>query len=80
MLKYRISHKNINTVTFPTPQDFDTIFFDSNLNCNLHCLYCHNPRDLNLVKEADFETPDGSGEGNDTGYTMGPGDNVNGAL
>ena len=32
------------------------------------------------VKEADFETPDGSGEGNDTGYTMGPGDNVNGAL
>ena len=32
------------------------------------------------VKEGDFETPDGSGEGNDIGYTMGPGDNVNGAL
>ena len=32
------------------------------------------------VKEGDFETPDGSGEGNDIGYTMGPGDNVEGAL
>lgn len=53
-LIYRISHKNINSVRFERPQKFETILFDSNLNCNLHCLYCHNHRDLNLVKEEDF--------------------------
>lgn len=53
---YRISHKNINQIKFDYPQNFETILFDSNLNCNLHCVYCHNHRDLNTVKEEDFMT------------------------
>ena len=52
---YRISHKNINKLNFDSPQNFDSILFDSNLNCNLHCVYCHNPRDLEKVNEEDFE-------------------------
>ena len=51
---YRISHKNINQLKFPFPQKFGTILFDSNLNCNLHCIYCHNHRDNNTVSEDDF--------------------------
>lgn len=51
---YRISHKNINEIKFPSPHDFNTILFDSNLNCNLHCVYCHNNRDTKTVSEEDF--------------------------
>ena len=53
-LIYRISHKNINNIKFEAPQKFKTILFDSNLNCNLHCIYCHNDRTTTLVKEEDF--------------------------
>lgn len=53
-LIYRISHKNINDIKFDTPQKFKTIMFDSNLSCNLHCVYCHNDRTTTLVKEKDF--------------------------
>lgn len=51
---YRISHRNINDIKFDVPHRFKTILFDSNLNCNLHCVYCHNYRDNKLVKEDDF--------------------------
>jgi MoaA/NifB/PqqE/SkfB family radical SAM enzyme len=54
MLVYRVTHQNINKISFTEPQKFNHILFDSNLNCNLHCLYCHNSRDLNTVKEEDF--------------------------
>lgn len=51
---YRVTHRNINELKFPSPLNFDTILFDSNLNCNLHCVYCHNQRDTKLVSEDDF--------------------------
>lgn len=51
---YRISPKNINSIKFKTPQKFDHILFDSNLSCNLHCVYCHNDRTTNTVSEEDF--------------------------
>lgn len=51
---YRISYQNIKDFNFKTPQIFGTILFDSNMVCNLHCIYCHNPRSNMLVKEEDF--------------------------
>lgn len=53
-LTYRVSHQNINDIKLPSRRKFQSILFDSNLNCNLHCIYCHNYRDLKLVKEEDF--------------------------
>lgn len=41
---YRITPENINDLKFSSPVKFDTILFDSNLVCNLHCVYCHNNR------------------------------------
>lgn len=54
LFTYRISHQNINNIKFDVPHRFGTIQFDSNLNCNLHCVYCHNHRDTKLVQEEDF--------------------------
>lgn len=51
---YRISYENINDFNYPEPQIFGTILMDTNLTCNLRCMYCHNDRSNNLVKEEDF--------------------------
>ena len=51
---YRISHLNLGTFNFPSPQIFETILFDTILKCNLECVYCHNPRFDGSVKEEDF--------------------------
>lgn len=51
---YQICHRNIDSPIFSQQLDVDWFFFDSNLNCNLHCLYCHNERDLKLVSEEQF--------------------------
>lgn len=32
------------------PKDFDWVRFDSNNNCNLHCVYCHNKRSDDLME------------------------------
>jgi MoaA/NifB/PqqE/SkfB family radical SAM enzyme len=54
MSDYRISYLNINKIKFPRPQRFEHIRFDPNYNCNLHCVYCHNPRSKEEVREEDF--------------------------
>ena len=51
---YQICHRNIDAPIFSGKREVDWFFFDSNLNCNLHCLYCHNERDLKLVSEEQF--------------------------
>lgn len=53
---HRISYKNINKFKYPAPIDFGLILFDSNLACNLHCVYCHNNRSTEVVSEEDFKT------------------------
>ncbi len=52
---HRISYKNINKFKYPAPIDFGLILFDSNLACNLHCVYCHNNRSTDVVSEEDFK-------------------------
>ena len=51
---YQISIKNINTIKFDEPQKFECIQLDTNLTCNLHCLYCHNDRSTKLMSKEDF--------------------------
>lgn len=51
---YRISYNNINDFNNQEPQIFGTILMDTNLTCNLHCMYCHNDRSKNIIKEEDF--------------------------
>lgn len=53
-LVYQLSIKNINIVNFDEPQKFDRIQLDTNLMCNLHCLYCHNDRSTKLMSKEDF--------------------------
>lgn len=53
-LIYRISSKNINQIKFDKPQNFSQIMLDTNLTCNLHCLYCHNDRTTKLLDKNDL--------------------------
>lgn len=53
---HRIFYKNINKFKYPSPIDFGMILFDSNLACNLHCVYCHNNRSTEVVNEEDFKS------------------------
>jgi MoaA/NifB/PqqE/SkfB family radical SAM enzyme len=36
------------------PREFDVLRLDSNNDCNVHCVYCHNHRSKDLVDAADF--------------------------
>jgi molybdenum cofactor biosynthesis enzyme MoaA len=45
---------NIASMVDRAPRTFGAIRFDSNNNCNVHCVYCHNFRSEELVDTADF--------------------------
>ncbi|PHN00719.1 radical SAM protein [Flavilitoribacter nigricans] len=47
--------KNIDKMLEQPPQAFSWIGFDSVDNCNLHCVYCHNPRTKQMIDLEKFE-------------------------
>jgi len=53
--RIQINARNIKQWLGQPPQYFDTILFDPNQDCNVHCAYCHNPRSKELVDTSDFE-------------------------
>lgn len=52
---YQISHLNINDDKFKDNADVDLLLIDPVYTCNLHCLYCHNPRDKGRIEEKDLQ-------------------------
>ncbi|MFI4889120.1 MAG: radical SAM protein [Steroidobacterales bacterium] len=51
---YRLNVRNILKLRDRTPRAFGAIRFDSNNNCNLRCVYCHNARSDELVDPEDL--------------------------
>jgi MoaA/NifB/PqqE/SkfB family radical SAM enzyme len=51
---FQISHLNINKIKFEEPKIFDQILLDTIYTCNLHCMYCHNERYSEKLKEEDL--------------------------
>jgi len=52
----RLDVTNFRKLSALPPASYAAIRFDSNLDCNVHCVYCHNPRsdetiDLGLFRE-----------------------------
>jgi molybdenum cofactor biosynthesis enzyme MoaA len=52
---------NLNVYNFKQwlgkpPQDFDDVRFDANNNCNIHCVYCGNPRSDDLIPLDEFRS------------------------
>ena len=45
---------NIKKMRVQVPQEFDFLRFDSNNDCNVHCVYCHNHRSKDLVDTEEF--------------------------
>lgn len=53
--QYQINPRSINALKFPQPQFFHTLLLDTTDTCNLHCLYCHNPRSNLKIDLEDFK-------------------------
>jgi len=51
---YQVEHSNIKQINVHSPIA-QHIRIDTNMNCNLHCLYCHNARNNTLLKEEDLD-------------------------
>jgi MoaA/NifB/PqqE/SkfB family radical SAM enzyme len=45
---------NIKKMRAQEAQEFDFVRFDSNNDCNVHCVYCHNHRSKDLVATEEF--------------------------
>ena len=45
---------NFATVMQNPPANYEAIRFDPNNTCNLHCVYCHNPRSSDAIDYAQF--------------------------
>jgi MoaA/NifB/PqqE/SkfB family radical SAM enzyme len=45
---------NITKMRTQEPREFDFLRFDSNNDCNVHCVYCHNHRSSDLVDTEEF--------------------------
>lgn len=46
---------NFKMMRSQPPQSFEFLRFDSNNNCNVHCVYCHNHRSAELVGTEEFQ-------------------------
>jgi len=46
---------NFKKLQAEPPSAFDFIRFDPNNNCNLHCVYCHNPQTDDRIDTAEFQ-------------------------
>jgi sulfatase maturation enzyme AslB (radical SAM superfamily) len=51
---YRLNVYNVATALCQEPSKFGAIRFDLNNDCNLHCVYCHNPRSNEKIAFDDF--------------------------
>lgn len=73
---FQLNVRNIKKVQGASRRAFRAIRFDSNNNCNVHCVYCHNARSDELVDTEDFraflETSVTSVEEFQIGCTMEP--------
>src|SRR2546426_7382460 len=47
---------NIKQMRAQVPQAFDFIRFDPNNDCNVHCVYCHNPRSKDTVPTEELQS------------------------
>jgi sulfatase maturation enzyme AslB (radical SAM superfamily) len=45
---------NFQKMQLQPPEEYEFIRFDPNNNCNLHCLYCHNPRSQEIIDTEEF--------------------------
>jgi sulfatase maturation enzyme AslB (radical SAM superfamily) len=45
---------NFQTMQLQPSEEYEFIRFDPNNNCNLHCLYCHNPRSQEIIDTEEF--------------------------
>ena len=54
LLDCQVNVENIRQLMDKPRSKFDYIRFDSNFDCNLHCVYCHNSRSKDLVDAEDF--------------------------
>jgi len=54
-VKAYLNANNIDEMLAQSPKAFSWIGFDSIDNCNLHCVYCHNPRTKATIDQSKFE-------------------------
>jgi hypothetical protein len=45
----RVNYLNFPRVKALSPEDYGVIRFDSNNQCNVHCVYCHIPAPMTLL-------------------------------
>ena len=45
----RLNVANFDKIRALPPTAYDIIRFDPNNDCNVHCVYCHNPRSADLI-------------------------------
>ena len=50
----QINVYNIKKMRAQAQQEFDFLRFDSNNDCNVHCVYCHNHRSKDLIDTEEF--------------------------
>ena len=53
---FQLNVHNIKLLMGRPPRPFGALRFDSNNDCNVHCVYCHNPRSSGLIDREDFKT------------------------
>jgi MoaA/NifB/PqqE/SkfB family radical SAM enzyme len=51
----QLNIRNMKKLLGQAPQALRALRFDSNNNCNVHCVYCHNARSDDLIALADFQ-------------------------
>jgi MoaA/NifB/PqqE/SkfB family radical SAM enzyme len=51
----RLNVENIGRFLTQPPEAYADVRFDSNNDCNVHCVYCHNPRTKETVEQAQLE-------------------------
>jgi len=54
LISAQLNVHNFKKMRAQAPREFDFLRFDSNNDCNLHCVYCHNRRSKDLVALEDL--------------------------
>ncbi len=55
MVRVYLNANNVDYMLDQPPKAFSWIGFDPIDNCNLHCVYCHNPRTKKAIDQGKFE-------------------------
>src|SRR5712691_13091708 len=46
---------NFQTMRAQPPEEFEALRIDSNNDCNVHCVYCHNDRSKDVISSEDLQ-------------------------